>query len=54
MMKEKKYINKSIKTEPGQNNKKYTQLIKSGMQSLLTYKFNSNKNILFSNYENNS
>ena len=58
MMKEKNsdknFINKSLKTEPGQQNKRYTQLMKSGMQSLSSNKYPINKNLLFSNYKNNS
>ena len=45
---------KSIKTEPGQQNKRYHQLIKSGMQSLSPDKYALNKNLLFSNYKNHS
>ena len=54
MMKEKNFIGKSIKTEPGQQNKRYHQLIKSGMQSLSPDKYALNKNLLFSNYKNHS
>ena len=54
MMKEKNLNNKSLKTEPGQKNKRYTQLIKSGIQSLSPNKYALNKNFLFSNYQRNS
>jgi len=53
MMREKKYMNKNVKTEPGQNNKKYTQLVKSGMQDQLPFKYDVNRSLLFSNYKNN-
>ena len=53
MMREKKYMNENVKTEPGQNNKKYTQLVKSGMQDQLPFKYDVNRSLLFSNYKNN-
>ena len=54
MMNEKNFNNKNMKTEPGQRNKRYTQLIKSGIQSLSPNKYALNKNLLFSNYQNNT
>lgn len=54
MMYEKNFNNKNMKTEPGQRNKRYTQLIKSGIQSLSPNKYALNKNLLFSNYQNNT
>ena len=54
MMNEKNFNNKNMKTEPGQRNKRYTQLIKSGIQSLSPNKYVLNKNLLFSNYQNNT
>lgn len=53
MMREKQYMNKSVNTEPGQKNKKYTHMLKSGIQDLNPYKYDVNKNLLFSNYKNN-
>lgn len=53
MMNEKNLNNKNMKTEPGQRNKRYTQLMKSGIQSLSPNKYAINKNLLFSNYQNN-
>jgi hypothetical protein len=54
MMNEKNLNNKNMKTEPGQRNKRYTQLMKSGIQSLSPNKYAINKNLLFSNYQNNT
>ena len=54
MMNEKNFNNKNMKTEPGQRNKRYTQLMKSGIQSLSPNKYAINKNLLFSNYQNNT
>ena len=54
MMNEKNINNKNMKTEPGQRNKRYTQLMKSGIQSLSPNKYAINKNLLFSNYQNNT
>jgi len=54
MMNKKNFNNKNMKTEPGQRNKRYTQLIKSGIQSLSPNKYALNKNLLFSNYQNNT
>lgn len=54
MMNEKNFNNKNMKTEPGQRNKRYTQLIKTGIQSLSPNKYALNKNLLFSNYQNNT
>ena len=54
MMNEKNLNNKNMKTEPCQRNKRYTQLIKSGIQSLSPNKYALNKNLLFSNYQNNT
>ena len=54
MMNEKNFNNKNMRTEPGQRNKRYTQLIKSGIQSLSPNKYALNKNLLFSNYQNNT
>ena len=50
MIKEKNLTNKNVKTEPGQNNKRYTQLVKSGKESLSPNKYALNKNFLFSDY----
>ena len=54
MMNEKNLNNKNMKTEPCQRNKRYTQLMKSGIQSLSPNKYAINKNLLFSNYQNNT
>ena len=55
MMKEKNLKNKNIQTEPTTNNKRYSRLYNSGIQSLMQNNNElKNNNLLFLNYNGNS
>lgn len=54
MIKEKKFNGNNIQTEPGNKNKRYTQLIKSGVQRITPTRYDPKNNILFQNYNKNS
>ena len=55
MMKEKNFKNKIIQTEPSTNNKRYSRLYNSGIQSLMQNNNElKNNNLLFLNYNGNS
>ena len=55
MMKEKNLKNKIIQTEPSTNNKRYSRLYNSGIQSLMQNNNElKNNNLLFLNYNGNS